>query len=132
MIAIDTSALMAILLSEPSAEAVMQAIESADGVCMSAGTLAEAMIVAERRKVGAELAQLVEGLAIEVVPVTASDARAAADAYRNWGKGIHPAGLNFGDCFAYALAAQRGCPLLQVGDDFAATDATLAISRGAA
>jgi ribonuclease VapC len=132
MIAIDTSALMAILLSEPSAEAVMHAIESADGVCMSAGTLAEAMIVAERRKVGAELAQLVEGLAIEVVPVTASDARAAADAYRNWGKGIHPAGLNFGDCFAYALAAQRGCPLLQVGDDFAATDATLAISRGAA
>jgi len=132
MIAIDTSALMAISLSEPSAEAVMQVIVAADGICISAGTLAEAMIVAERRKIGAATTEPLEGLAMEIVPVTASDARAVANAYRTWGKGIHPAWLNFGDCFAYALAAQRGCPLLQVGDDFAATDATIAMPRGAA
>lgn len=132
MIAIDTSALMATLLSEPSAEAVMQAIEAADGICISAGTLAEAMIVAQRRKVGAAMTDLLEGLAMDVVPVTASDARAVANACRTWGKGIHPAWLNFGDCFADALAAQRGCPLLQVGDDVAATDATIAMPRGAA
>ena len=127
MIAIDTSAPMAILLAEPASVSVRQAIEQADGLCMSAATLAEAMIVAERRRVGAEMAELVEGLGIEIVALTASDARVVAGAYRDWGKGRHPAGLNFGDCFAYALAVQRDCPLLHVGVDFSATDARPAI-----
>jgi ribonuclease VapC len=62
-------------------------------------------------------------LGCEVVPVSDPDAVAVAAAYTKWGKGIHRAGLNYGDCFAYALARQRGCPLL-FGDDFARTDVT--------
>ena len=129
MIAVDTSALMAILLGEPDAEIVMQVLDEADALCISAGTLAEAMIVADRRAVGAEMQQLIEGLGIEVVTVTQPGADAVAAAYRAWGKGIHPAGLNFGDCFAYGLAAERNCPLLFVGDDFGKTDVRLASPR---
>lgn len=129
MIAVDTSALMAVLLGEPEAEAVMQAVSEASALCISAGTLAEAMIVAERRSVGAEMRQLVEGLGIEVVSVTSFSAEIVATAHRNWGKGAHPAGLNFGDCFAYSLAAERKCPLLFVGNDFAKTDVKLAFGR---
>jgi ribonuclease VapC len=87
------------------------------------------MIVADRRSVGAEMQQLIEGLGIEVVTVTQSGADAVAAAYRTWGKGIHPAGLNFGDCFAYGLAAQRNCALLFVGDDFGKTDVRFASPR---
>lgn len=65
---------------------------------------------------------LLAGLAVDVVPIDARMARLAADAYRRWGKGNHPAGLNFGDCFAYALAQAVGYPLLYVGNDFAQTD----------
>lgn len=61
-------------------------------------------------------------------PVAPVDADKVADAYDRWGKGVHPAGLNFGDCFAYALARVRGCPLLFVGDDFRRTDITSAIA----
>lgn len=129
MIAVDTSALMAILLGEPDADIVMQVLDEAESLCISAGTLAEAMIVADRRSVGAEMQQLIEGLGIEVVTVTQSGADAVAAAYRTWGKGIHPAGLNFGDCFAYGLAAERNCPLLFVGDDFGKTDVRLASPR---
>jgi ribonuclease VapC len=122
VIALDTSALMAILLGEPAAEAVMQAVSEAEALCVSAGTLAEALIVADHRGVGAELRQLVEGLGVEVVPVTRSGAEAVAAAYRTWGRGRHPAGLNFGDCFGYALAVERGCPLVFVGEEFVRTD----------
>lgn len=122
MIAVDTSALMAILLGEPQAEAVMATIETAEVLCLSAGTLAEALIVAERRSVGAEMRQLIEGLGIEVVAVTATGAEEVAASYRAWGKGLHPAGLNFGDCFAHALATERACPLLFVGEDFTRSD----------
>lgn len=68
--------------------------------------------------------RLIQGLGCEVIPVTEPDAVAVAAAYAKWGRGLHPAGLNYGDCFAYALARQRGCPLLFVGDDFAKTDIT--------
>lgn len=120
---------MAILLGEPGAEAMMEAIEAADALCLSAGTLAEALIVAERRSVGAEMRQLIDGLGIEVVGVTASGAEAVAASCRAWGKGLHPAGLNFGDCFAHALATERACPLLFVGEDFARTDVQNATAR---
>lgn len=122
MIAVDTSALMAILLGEPAAEACAAALESEDALLISAGTVAEALIVAGRRNVASEMERLIDGLGFEVVAVTAASARRIAAAYAAWGKGAHPAGLNFGDCFAYAVATEHGCPLLFVGDDFARTD----------
>ena len=122
MIAVDTSALMAILLNEPEAEACAAVLEQADDVVISAGTLAEALIVADRRNLGAEMARLIEGLGFRVADVGAAGARRVARAYAQWGKGVHPAALNLGDCFAYEVAQTRGCPLLYVGDDFSRTD----------
>ncbi len=122
MIAVDTSALMAILLDEPAAEACAAALEMNQTVLISAATIAEALVVADRRNVGAEMGRPIDGLGFEVVDVTASMARRAAQAYRQWGKGLHRAALNFGDCFAYQTAMDNGCPLLFVGDDFARTD----------
>ncbi|MDH2133697.1 type II toxin-antitoxin system VapC family toxin [Sphingobium yanoikuyae] len=122
MIVIDTSAIMAILLDEPEADRCIAAIAGSDILLMSAGTLAETLIVADRRSVGTEAATLIDGLGAEVVPVTPEDARRVAAAYTQWGKGLHPAALNFGDCFGYALARERDCPLLFIGEDFARTD----------
>ena len=122
MIVIDTSAIMAILLDEPEADRCIAAIAGSDVLLMSAGTLAETLIVADRRAVGAEAARLIDGLGVEVAPVTPEDARRVAAAYTQWGKGLHPAALNFGDCFGYALARERDCPLLFIGEDFARTD----------
>lgn len=122
MIVVDTSALMAILLGEPQAERCAEVLERETQVLVSAGTLAEALIVARRRNVDDELSALINGLGLEVAPVTAAVAERVAQAYARWGRGVHPAGLNFGDCFAYALAQEVGAPLLFVGDDFARTD----------
>lgn len=127
MIAVDTSALIAIVLGEPQAEACMAAIERADELVISAGTVAEALIVAGRRNVGPEVAELISGLGFEVVTVTAASARRVADAYARWGKGVHPASLNYGDCFAYEVAVEHDCPLLYVGDDFPQTDVKSAL-----
>ena len=88
----------------------------------------EARIVAARRGVSEELNRLLVGLPFEVAPVTEASANRAADAYRRWGKGFHPARLNFGDCFAYELARSRDCALLYVGDDFTRTDVQGAIT----
>lgn len=122
MIAVDTSALMAIALGEPAADACIGALEREKEILISAGTVAEALIVSARRNVGPEVAALVDGLGFEVVNVTPAAARRIGAAYARWGKGLNPAGLNFGDCFAYELAKERGCRLLYVGDDFAKTD----------
>ncbi len=122
MIAVDTSALMAIGLNEPEADACIAALEADENVLISAGTLAEVLIVGARRNIAEELSSLIEGLGFEVVSVTPASARRVARAYQQWGKGVHPAGLNFGDCFAYEVAKERGCRLLYVGDDFAKTD----------
>lgn len=122
MIAVDTSALMAIVLNEPEADACAAALETADGLLISGGTVAEALIVASRRNVGEEMARLIDGLGFEVVAVTSASARRIAGAYRIWGKGVPPAALNFGDCFAYEVAKEHGCRLLYVGEDFAQTD----------
>jgi ribonuclease VapC len=81
MIAVDTSALMAILLAEPEADACIAALETADEVLISAGTLAEALIVATRRSVGDEMTRLVDGFGFVVVPVTAASTRRMAQAY---------------------------------------------------
>ena len=72
-------------------------------------------------------ADLVEGLGLVVSPVTSVSAKRIARAYRQGGKGFHPASLNFGDCFAYELAASRGCPLLFIGNDFSRTDIVSAL-----
>lgn len=129
MIVADTSALMAILLDQADADACATLFETEPEIAISAGTLAEALIVADRRKVGPEMAALIEGLGLIVTPLSPADARRVAQAYSRWGKGVHPAGLNFGDCFAYALAKEWDVPLLYVGDDFARTDVKAALTR---
>jgi ribonuclease VapC len=122
MIVIDTSALMAILLEEPKADACASALEEADRLVISAGTFAEALIVASRRNIAEELDTLIKKLGVEIVDVTPAYTRLIAEAYNEWGTGVHPASLNFGDCFAYALAKSENCPLLYVGNDFSRTD----------
>jgi ribonuclease VapC len=127
MIAVDTSALMAIVLGEAQADACVAALEAEDRLLISAGTVAEALIVAGRRNVGQEMERLIDGLGFEVVTVTAASARRVAEAYASWGKGLHPAALNFGDCFAYEAAKIHGCRLLYVGQDFTRTDVQSAL-----
>jgi ribonuclease VapC len=122
VIVVDTSALIAIVLREGQAATCIDALEYEANVLLSAGTMAEAFIVAARRHVIDEMANLINGLDLEIVTVTSASARRIGQAYEQWGKGLHRAGLNFGDCFAYALAKEHACPLLFVGDDFARTD----------
>jgi ribonuclease VapC len=122
MIAVDTSALMAIVLNDPEADACIAALEAEDDLLISAGTIAEALIVAARRNVGEEMGRLIDGLGFEIVSVTSASARRIAQIYEQWGKGAHPAALNFGDCFAYEVAKEYGCRLLYVGADFKKTD----------
>lgn len=113
---------MAIALDEPEAGTCSAALEAEDVVLISAGTIAEVLIVALRRGVRPGIERLIDELGLEVVTVTSATARRVAQAYERWGKGVHQAALNFGDCFAYALAKERGCRLLSVGNDFSKTD----------
>jgi ribonuclease VapC len=122
VIAVDTSALMAIVLDEADARACMAALETNEELLISAGTIAEALIVATRRHVGEEMTRLIDGLGFNAVAVTPAAARRIALAYQRWRKGSHAAGLNFGDCFAYDVAKEHDCPLLFIGEDFARTD----------
>ena len=122
MIVVDTSALMAIIQDEPAASDCRSAIAQQEQMLIAAPNLTEALIVAARRGLHDEMARLIDAFELIVVPLTEPLAHAAVRAYRHWGKGFHPAGLNFGDCFAYALAKEHDCPLLFVGDDFAKTD----------
>jgi len=122
MIAVDTSALMAIILGEAEADSCVAALAQETEIVMSAGTAAEALIVAARRNVADEMERLIDGLGLEIVSVTPASARRIATAYRRWGRGANPAGLNFGDCFSYEVANLRSCALLFVGDDFSKTD----------
>lgn len=122
MIAVDTSALMAIVLNEPEADACITVLEKEDHLLISAVTMAEALIVSTQRNVGEEMARLIDGLGVEIVTVTPASARRIAQVYQHWGKRMHPAALNFGDCFAYEVAKEHGCRLLYVGEDFAKTD----------
>ena len=122
MIAVDTSALMAITLAEREADACIRILETETQVMISAGTVAEALIVAARRNVAEEMTRLIDGLGFEIVSVTPASARRIAAAYAQWGRGAHPAGLNFGDCFSYEVAKEHSCPLLFIGDDFSKTD----------
>lgn len=122
MIAVDTSALMAIILDEPQAASCIAALEAEEEILVSAGTVAEALIVSGRRNVGGEMTSLIDGLGFEIVTITPAAARRIAEAYGRWGRGVHPAGLNLGDCFAYEVAKEHGCRLLYIGEDFSKTD----------
>lgn len=128
---IDTSALLAILLDEPERRAFNEAIEQAGSRVMSVATLLEVSIVIESR-LGAEgvrdLDLFVERAGIELAPVDLGQAKVARRAFAQYGKGRHPAGLNYGDCFAYALATVLGEPLLYKGQDFARTDIAAAVA----
>ena len=122
---IDTSALLAILQDEPERRGFNEAIEMADSRRVSAATFVEASIVIESR-FGADglhaLDLFMERAGIEIMPVDVEQARAAREGFLRFGKGRHAAGLNFGDCFSYALARVLGEPLLFKGEDFARTD----------
>jgi ribonuclease VapC len=122
---VDTSALLAILQDEPERRSFNEALEAADARLISVVTLVETSILIESRY-GAEglrdLDLLLERAGIGLVPVDVEQARTARGAWSRFGKGRHPAGLNFGDCFSYALARVLGEPLLYKGDDFSRTD----------
>jgi ribonuclease VapC len=126
---IDTSALIAIALGEPSRQPLLDAIEAAPVRIVSSISLLEAGIVLRARLGGTGvplLYQLVEELGSEIVPFDEIQARLAVAAFGRFGKGMrHRAQLNFGDCAVYALAASRGEPVLATGHDFAATDLTV-------
>lgn len=122
---IDASALIAILFDEPEAERFVQLIVSDTHRRISAANLLEAGIRADHSRkphLGPALDAMVEELDLHVEQVTFSQVTLARQAYRQYGRGSHPAKLNFGDCFAYALAKASGEPLLYKGDDFSHTD----------
>lgn len=122
---IDTSALIAVLFNESEAPALRLAIERDPVRRMSAASLLETSIVVEARygeAGGRELDLLLHKADVQIVAVSEDQAEIARVAFRKYGKGRHRAGLNFGDCFAYALAKASGEPLLSKGDDFARTD----------
>lgn len=127
---VDSSALIAILFKENEAPAFASAMRDASSRAIAAPTVVEAALVVEGRSgpaMGAELDDLLGTMDAEVVPFTAEHAALAREAWRRYGKGRHPAGLNLGDCFAYALAKARNEPLLFKGEDFAQTDVKAAI-----
>jgi ribonuclease VapC len=129
VIAVDSSALIAVIFGEADGESFHARIRDEPLLCMSAATLLECSIVAERERGGvgvARLDALVALYEIEIVPFDVEQAAVARDAFLRFGKGRHKAGLNFGDCMSYALAKTRGAKLLCKGADFAATDAALA------
>jgi ribonuclease VapC len=122
---VDTSAVVAVLLAEPDAGALAAALASATAPLMSAANYVELLLVSLSRGIAgrSEVDDTLVDAAIEIVPVSLEQARLAVTAFERFGKGRHPAPLNFGDCFAYALAKERGLPLLfKGGDDFARTD----------
>ena len=122
---VDTSAVLAVLFDEPDAERYVRALAGASRCRMSAVNFLEAAVVLESRAgaaAGPNLDLLLERAPIELEPVTLEHAQAARRAWRRFGRGNHRAALNFGDCFAYALAEATREPLLFKGQDFALTD----------
>ena len=128
---VDTSALLAILQAEPESRRLAEAIESVSQPTISVVSFVEASIVLDARH-GAEgrdrLDRVIRESRMEIAPVDFEQAQLAREAFRDFGKGRHPARLNFGDCFVYALARQRGEPLLFKGDDFTRTDIRAAVT----
>jgi ribonuclease VapC len=132
---VDSSALVAIIRGEPGHELCIRAISAVESPMMSAGSALETAIVIDGggdAVVSRELDGIRRDLGIAIAPVTASQVEIARQAYRDFGRGSgHPAKLNFGDCFAYALAVEQDEPLLFVGDDFRHTDVESALEPDA-
>ena len=127
---VDTSAVVAILRKEAEGRDFFDRVSDAEHPAMSAVALVEAALVIEGRggrQAGADLDNFLTEAGMEIVAVSADTARVAREAWRVWGKGNHPARLNLGDCFSYALARERGEPLLFKGEDFARTDVRRAV-----
>ena len=130
---IDTSAIVAILVGEPLAPRLEAALAADVVRLVSAASVVEAAIVIEARfgdAGGRELDMLLHVLAVEIVAIDAAQADVARGALRRFGKGRHPAALNFGDSFAYALSLVAGEPLLFAGEDFSRTDVMIALPAG--
>lgn len=125
---VDSSAILSILYNEPDAKIYSQAFKDANMCRISAATLVEVSIVADGQRIGDKLDDLIKTARIVVEPLTEEQARIAREAYREYGRGNHKAKLNFGDCFAYALAMDVGEPLLFKGEDFAHTDVESALA----
>lgn len=128
MIVVDTSALIEIAIGAPKAMDCRRVLMEADSLLISAGTVTETLIVAAGKRVEPQMTALLDRFGFTIVPLTEERARAAARGYRCYGKVWHAAALNYGDSFAYALAKEHDCPLLFVGNDFALTDITPALT----
>ena len=122
---LDASALVAILIEEPGADAILSRLAAAESIGIGTPTLAEAGIVLQS-KLGRDprgmLARFLQEFRIVTIPFGEDHWSEAVEAYARYGKGAHPAGLNFGDCMSYAVASLAGEPLLFTGDDFLQTD----------
>lgn len=129
---LDTSAVIAIIRDEPERDVFVRAVVAAEHPRISAASYLECGIVVDRLGdpvLSRRFDALLASMAVEVVEVTAQQARIARQAYRDFGRGTgHPAGLNFGDCFPYALAVACDAPLLYKGDDFVHTDVRPALA----
>ena len=129
MTVLDTSALVAVLTHEPEASALLDRITAEDDLLVSAGTLLEALVVLQARH-GEEgvrdLRLLLHAAGVRVVPFDTDQVELGHAGFVRYGKGRHPAALNLGDLYAYALAKAHGAPLLFVGDDFTRTDVAAA------
>lgn len=123
---VDSSAVVAVLQGEDGSEEILRVLAEAPSLAMSTATYVECAVVVDRRGTAAtrrRLDELFEVLGIELVPLTVEHARLAREAHRDFGRGSGSAArLNLGDCYTYALAAERGEPLLFVGEDFTHTD----------
>lgn len=130
---VDTSAVIAILQNEPETRRFLDALSEDNDCRLSAATYLEAAIVVDSVRnpvLSRRLDELIHSADIRIEPLTETQAKIAREAYRDFGKGSgHPAQLNFGDCFAYALARDRGEPLLFKGNDFSQTDVRSALQH---
>jgi ribonuclease VapC len=128
VIVLGTSALLATILEEPLGSQCAEVLQRPVDFLISAGTLAEALIVAAGKDRADELDSLLTHIVVNVIEVDERLARLSLEAHQKYGKKRHPAKLNYGDCFAYALAKDLDCPLLFVGNDFSQTDITSALA----
>lgn len=126
---LDTSAIVRAVLREPGYEQIFQRMGASPVLAVGAPTLVEAAMVLSS-KVGrdsrAQLSRFLREADVQIIPFTAEHYEVAVDAFQRYGKGRHPAALNFGDCLTYAVARLSGLPLLYTGDDFSRTDLSAA------
>ena len=130
-LSVDTSCLMAVALREAGYEVYMELLTRANTLHLSAVSRVELGIVAHNKNVAGQVDALLAALTVNIEPFDAAQAALALTAFTKYGRGRHPAALNFGDCCAYALAKSLNLPLLYKGNDFAQTDVASALPAGA-